>query len=334
MSVSFLHKYLDETRPGWAVAIARELDMVERTLETTICSDVPTAYDLSIGLLSAGGKRIRPALVVLSALASGEYDSQRMLGVAAAAELVHMASLVHDDVVDETRERRGARTANENWGNKISVLGGDYLLSKAFQLLVANGGPDVLRVLSATAVRMTESEMLQASAEGDLALWEANYWRIIRDKTAHFLGACCECGAYIGGADPRTRDLLREYGVQLGLAFQITDDVLDIAGDPAVTGKATGSDLTQGKYTLPVLLALRNSGDAASLRAMLMSGKLTRDEAELVAAKVIECGAVDDARGVAVECVDKAREQLREVAASDFTRALDALAGFVIGREA
>lgn len=320
--------------PDWAAPIARELGMVERTLEATMCSDVPTAYDLSIGLLTAGGKRVRPALVILSAMASGEHDAETMFRIAAAAELTHMASLVHDDVVDETRERRGARTANESWGNKISVLGGDYLLSKAFQLLVANGGPDVLRVLSATAVRMTESEILQASAEGDLSLWEANYWRIIRDKTAYFLGACCECGGYIGGADDETRERLREYGVQLGLAFQITDDVLDIAGDPAVTGKATGSDLTQGKYTLPVLLALRDSADAVSLRSMLMTGQLTRGEAALVATRVIECGAVESARGVAVECVDKAREQLCGVAASDYTRALDALADFVIGREA
>lgn len=334
MSVSFLNTDIEETRPDWAVPIARELEMVERTLEATISSDVPTAYDLSLGLLSAGGKRIRPALVILSALASGECDTQRMLGIAAAAELVHMASLVHDDVVDETRERRGARTANDSWGNKISVLGGDYLLSKAFQLLAAHGGSDVLRVLSATAVRMTESEMLQATAEGDLALWESNYWRIIRDKTAHFMGACCECGASIGMAEPKTRELLREYGVQLGLAFQITDDVLDIAGDPLITGKATGSDLTHGKYTLPVLLALRDGSDLHSLRSTLASGRLTREEAESVAARVIECGAVEDARGVAVECVDKAREQLRDVAASEYTQALDALANFVIRRQA
>lgn len=334
MSVSFLDKDIEETRPDWAMPIARELDMVERTLEATICSDVPTAYDLSLGLLSAGGKRIRPALVVLSTMTGGEPDMQSVLGVAAAAELVHMASLVHDDVVDETRERRGARTANESYGNKISVLGGDYLLSKAFQLLVANGGPDVMRVLSNTAVRMTESEILQASAEGDLALWEATYWRIIRDKTAHFMGACCECGAYIGGADQKTRDSLLEYGVQMGLAFQITDDVLDISGDPLVTGKATGSDLTHGKYTLPVLLALKDSADADSIRSMLMSGKFTREDAELVAAKVIECGAVDSARAVAVECVEKAHEHLRGVSDSEYVSALHALADFVIGREA
>jgi len=241
---------------------------------------------------------------------------------------------VHDDVVDETRERRGARTANEKWGNKISVLGGDFLLSKAFQLLIGNGGPDVLRVLSGTAVRMTESEILQASAEGDLALWEANYWRIIGDKTAHFMGACCECGGFIGGADMRTREALREYGFQMGLAFQITDDVLDIAGDPSVTGKATGADLTHGKYTLPVLLALRSSPDAALLRSMMLGRRLTADEAESIAARVIACGAVDEAHRAGIECVKKAREQLARLEPSDYTRALDALAGFVISREA
>ncbi len=334
MSVSIANRYIEEARPDWAAPIAQELDLVERTLEAAITSDVPTAYDLSLGLLSAGGKRIRPALVVLSAMIGGQADMQAVLGVAAAAELVHMASLVHDDVVDETRERRGARTANEKWGNKISVLGGDFLLSKAFQLLIGNGGPDVLRVLSGTAVRMTESEILQASAEGDLALWEANYWRIIGDKTAHFMGACCECGGFIGGADMRTREALREYGFQMGLAFQITDDVLDIAGDPSVTGKATGADLTHGKYTLPVLLALRSSPDAALLRSMMLGRRLTADEAESIAARVIACGAVDEAHRAGIECVKKAREQLARLEPSDYTRALDALAGFVISREA
>lgn len=332
MSVSVLHRDIEAMWPDWATPIAVEMDLVERALEATVCSDISTAYDLSTGLLAAGGKRIRPALVVLSAMISGEPDMQPLLGVAAAAELVHMASLVHDDVVDETRERRGARTANDSWGNKISVLGGDFLLSKAFQLLAANGGTDVLRVISATAVRMAESEMLQATSEGDVDLWESNYWRIIRDKTAHFMGACCECGSYIGGADDKTRNLLREYGVELGLAFQITDDVLDIAGDPAVTGKATGSDITHGKFTLPVLLALRSSSESSSLRSLLAKGRLAADEAAFAACEVIRCGALEEARAVAMQCVERARGQLSGIEASDYTRALDALARFMISR--
>ncbi len=143
--------------------------MVERTLESVVCSDVSPAFDISMHLLTAGGKRIRPALMILSAMASGECDPERLAYLAAATELVHMASLVHDDVIDETRERRGVITAAESYGNKISVLGGDYLLAKGLHLLSTYGTPEILRSLSSNAIRMTESEILQASAEGDLA---------------------------------------------------------------------------------------------------------------------------------------------------------------------
>lgn len=332
MSVSILHRGIEEAGPDWSAPIAFELDMVERALEHAIDSDVPRAYDLSMQLLTAGGKRIRPSLMILCTLASGECDPERMVNLAAAAELMHMASLVHDDVIDETRERRGAQTANETWGNKISVLGGDYLLSKAFQLLSVHSSPEILRALSATAVRMTESEILQASGEGELGVWEANYWHIIRDKTAEFLGVCCECGAIITGADASTREALREYGVQLGLAFQITDDVLDIAGDRALTGKEIGTDLMHGKYTLPVLLALRED-ESGSLRAMLAQGKLTREQAQEVARRVVDSGAVGDARLAALDCTELAIKQLAGIPPSEYTQALSSLASYVITRE-
>lgn len=331
MSISFLHRVDEESRPDWAAGIAFELEMVERTLASVLHSDVSPALDMSMGLLRAGGKRIRPSLMMLSALASGVCDRDRMVSLAAAAELVHMASLVHDDVVDETRERRGASTANDSWGNKISVLGGDYLLSKSFLLLATHASPEILMSLSSTAVRMTESEILQASGEGDLAVWEANYWRIILDKTAVFMGSCCECGAYLTGANPDVREALREYGIQMGLAFQITDDVLDIAGDRALTGKETGTDLMHGKFTLPVLLALRDDRDGI-LREMLAKGRLTRSEAQDAAAKVVENGAVETARLAARECVEKAREQLVALAPSEHTLALDALAESIVAR--
>lgn len=331
MSVSFLHR-VDE-QPDWAASIVPELQMVERALEEVVYSDVLPALDLSMNLLRAGGKRIRPSLMILSAMASGECDPQRLVNLAAAAELVHMASLVHDDVVDETHERRGASTANESWGNKVSVLGGDYLLSKSFLLLAENANSEIMHILSTTAVRMTESEILQASGEGDLAVWETDYWRIIRDKTAVFLGACCECGAILACANTGTRELLREYGVHLGLAFQITDDILDIAGDRAITGKETGTDLMHGKFTLPVLLALRDSDQSGDLRAMLTKGRLTRSEAQEVAVKVAETGAVEAARAAASDCAEKARRKLSNLTPSEHVKALDALAKFVIARQ-
>ena len=333
MSISCANRLGERSRPEWAEPIACELEMVERTLESVVCSDISTAFDISMHLLSAGGKRIRPALVVLSGIVGGECDPERLTCLAAAAELVHMASLVHDDVIDETSQRRGVVTAAESYGNKISVLGGDYLLAKAMGLLAAHGTPDILRSLSSNAVRMTESEILQASAEGDLAAWEANYWRIIRDKTAGFMAACCECGALLAGAEPHVRDRLCEYGVQLGLAFQITDDVLDISGNCELTGKETGTDLMHGKFTLPVLLAVR-ADESGELREILASGKLTRSQAEDVAARITRSGVLANARLAALDRSEEAIKQIRDLPRSRYTDALIALARFVISREA
>ena len=337
MNAQVLSDVGKELRPGWAALIAPELDSVERELESTVTSDVLAAIDVSTHLLSAGGKRIRPALLIISGLsACPKMSRDSAISVAASVELIHMASLIHDDVVDETRERRGASTANANWGNKISVLGGDYLLSKAFALIAAQGHPDITRVLAATAVRMSESELLQAASEGSLSDWEANYWRIIRDKTAHFMGACCECGAIVAGANGDIRGALTDYGIQIGLAFQITDDVLDLTGDPARTGKEVGTDLSHGKFTLPVLLALHNLNGQhrRNLLALLNDGKLTDEHTRSAAKLVIDCGAVELAYQVASDYAAKARERLRCLIPSEFTNALESLTTFVNSRKA
>lgn len=335
MNAQVFHK-TEATRPVWAAHIQSELDLVESRLETAVDSDVSTALDLSMHLFSAGGKRIRPALVIMSALASGSIDDGRLLiDLAGATELIHTASLVHDDVVDETRERRGAVTATAKWGNKISVLGGDFLLAKAFSLLAGVGNMEVIRALSDVAVKMTESEILQASSEGDLSSWEAHYWRIIEDKTAAFMAACCECGAILSGADQSSREALSRYGLHLGLAFQITDDVLDIAGDPAQTGKDAATDLMHGKFTLPVLLALREAegSQRAELLRLLDKGFLSRTEAQEVAQLAIDSGAVDMARAAAREHIEQACVQLSVVAPSDYTISLQMLAHSVVDRE-
>ena len=258
MSVHIVNMPSGESRPAWADPIAQLLAAVDERMLALCASDVMAASDISIPVFSAGGKRIRPALVILSALAAGGSISERLLDLAAATEFMHTASLIHDDVVDETTERRGIPTTKFEWGSKLSVLGGDFLLAKAFLLVSWVGDPAILNVLSSTAVKMSESEILQATCEGRLDAWEENYWRIISDKTAAFMGACCECGALLAGEDDAVRDALRRYGTQLGLAFQITDDLLDITGDPVETGKDVGSDLVHGKFTLPVLLALKN----------------------------------------------------------------------------
>jgi octaprenyl-diphosphate synthase len=336
MSAYLLKPNNGEPASGPTAIIAPQLELVERTLEHVVASDVSTASELALHLFSAGGKRIRPALLILSALASGgDPEDDRFIRLAAAAELVHTASLIHDDVVDKTTERRGRSTANGIWGNRASVLGGDYLVSKAFTVLAGVGDTEIMEVLSAAAVRMTESEMLQAESEGSMQLWEANYWRIIGGKTAAFMGVCCECGAMAGLASVQVRRALLDYGTALGLAFQITDDLLDMSGDPAISGKDTGTDLTHGKFTLPVLLAIRDCGneDREPLRTVLKKGRLTSEEAREAADVVISCGAAETARQSALGYVESACSCLEVLPKSDYAGALNALARSIVDRE-
>ena len=335
MSAQVLHKTA-HLLPDWAAPISTELDLVDRRLESVLMSDVDAAFGISVGLLSAGGKRVRPALVLLTAFACNrDADRDRAVNLAAAMELVHMASLVHDDVVDERLSRRGAPTANASWGNKISVLGGDFILSKGFSLIAADGDPDVTRTLAATAVKMTESEVLQAACEGSLDMWEASYDRIIRDKTALLMGACCECGVIAAGAGRAVRAAVREYGTSVGLAFQITDDVLDVIGDPSRTGKETGTDIAGGKFTLPVLIAAREAEPDARSRLLsaLSREMIGEQDAEEIARLVVESGAVRKALDVAVRHSDDARASLAVLPPSCFTDALFLLASHASTRQ-
>lgn len=313
------------------------MQMVEDRLDAITVSEVEVASDISTKLFSAGGKRIRPKLVILSALACGGRDYTRMVDLAAAAELIHTASLVHDDVIDETIERRGVATANARWGNKLSVLGGDFLLSKAFSLISGIGDHEILRVLSANAVRMSEAEMLQVMCEGNLKLWDANYWRIVEGKTASFMSACCECGAILAGADGLTRAMLAGYGNQLGMAFQITDDLLDILGDPSVTGKAIGTDIINGKFTLPLLLAAKNENMADQCRKLLSESKdnggLSPDGLETIVRLIVESGAAEEARRTALDCARSACDRLSGIPSSSYTDALCDLAMSIASRE-
>jgi geranylgeranyl pyrophosphate synthase len=320
-----------------AACVAQPLDMVEARLAEVVASEVNAASDVAFHLLEAGGKRVRPALVLLSAGAGGgNVCDPKVIDLAAAAELVHMGSLVHDDVVDETRERRGVPTASGKWGNKISVLGGDFLVAKAFLLLAAIGKPEVIEVLSSTAVRMTESEVLQAECEGDVHGWRANYWQIIKGKTAAFTAACCECGAILAEARPETRARLAAFGEDFGLAFQISDDLLDILGDSAETGKDVGTDLTQGKFTLPVLLALQHAAgpDQARLQSLLEPGFLSADQAREVLRIAVECGVTGMAREIALDYVENARASLGCLPYGIYTNALGTLAASVADRNA
>ncbi len=247
------------SRVSFLDSVQDDLAAVETLLGEEIRSDVRAAYAISGHTLSAGGKRLRPALVTLAARAvAREFSARTVYASAAAAELIHMASLIHDDVVDGAEERRGRPTANAAFGNQISVLVGDYLLAKSIYLASREGNMDVIRVFSKVTVGLSEGEVLQITAKGDVDTSEETYLRIIEKKTAGFIAGCCEVGAMLAGARPAALAALTSYGLNSGLAFQIADDLLDYTGDPLKTGKPLCGDLREGKMTLPLILALQD----------------------------------------------------------------------------
>ncbi len=322
-------------RVDWHSSIAGELAEVEQLLMKCCGSDVPTVFELSKHLVTAGGKRLRPALVILSAIASGQSEPKdRLAPIASSVELIHMASLIHDDVIDNSESRRGRVTANAFWGNKVSVLSGDCMLAKAFSLLAKDGDQKILSVLAEMTNRMSESEVLQALCEGDIDMWREHYWNIIRHKTAGFLASCCKCGAILSGANDGVETALSDFGMELGLAFQLTDDLLDIIGDPAVTGKPVGNDIKDGKVTLPVLLALDSMDEPEQirLRAAIKEDILPIDEIERIIELIKRTGAVEMTRDRARSCVERAVSSLDGLADSTAKESLKAIAGQIINR--
>jgi octaprenyl-diphosphate synthase len=218
---------------------------------------------------------------------------------ATAAEMIHMATLMHDDVVDEARERRGRPTAGAVFGNGITVLTGDFLLAKSISLLAHNDDNlDIVRVFSDVTVAMAEGEVLQAAVAHDLEITPSTYEEVIDRKTARFLAGCCETGGMLGGARADERECLRAYGRDLGIAFQIADDLLDLLGDPARTGKPLGTDLRDGRVTLPLIHALRagDAADRALIRATLSQPAIGEAGVAAVAAAVARHGGFDAAR--------------------------------------
>lgn len=268
MKAQVAHVVRTSGAADWRATVEDKLLEVEQRLLEAVDSDVPTVLEISKHLVCAGGKRLRPALVILAAQAvQGSLPRTRIASIAAAVELIHMATLVHDDVIDGSDSRRGRVTANAFWGNKVSILSGDCMLAKAFSYLARDADQRIMQVIADMTIRMSESEVLQAMCVRDVDAWRKHYWQIIQHKTAGFLSACCRCGAILAGASESVEDALAEYGMELGLAFQLTDDLLDIVGDPEITGKPVGSDFREGNITMPMLLALDSITEADRLRA-------------------------------------------------------------------
>lgn len=294
-------------------------------------SDVELVETVGQHLIKAGGKRVRPLLTLLSALSCG-YRGDQHLRLAAVIEFIHTATLLHDDVVDTSQLRRGRFTANAQWGNAPSVLVGDFLYSRAFQLMVAMGDLRIMEILADTTNIIAEGEVQQLVCAHDPDISEATYHAVIGKKTAQLFQGAAHTGAVLAGADARLCNGLKSYGYHLGMAFQLVDDVLDYRGSAAEMGKNLGDDLAEGKTTLPLIRALQccSPANAALIRAALHAGRVGDLDAIIAIIKATD--AMDYSMAQAGRHAEQAREALAPLPASNHQAALLALARFAVER--
>ena len=242
-------------------AVQDDFSAVDELIKANLSSDVPLVEEISTYLISAGGKRLRPLLVLLCSLACG-YNGRDHIKLAAVIEFLHTAMLLHDDVVDASDLRRGKKTVNAAWGNAPSVLVGDFLHSRAFEMMVEIGNVRVMQILSRATNVIAEGEVQQLCSIRNPKTTEAAYLEIITRKTAMLFQAAAHAGAVLAGANQKTEEALRDFGLHLGVSFQLVDDQLDYLGDSAELGKNVGDDLAEGKMTLPLIVAMRNGDEA------------------------------------------------------------------------
>lgn len=235
--------------------VKNDIDMVEQFLKDDIKTSLPLINEVILYLLSSGGKRLRPVFLALSAKLCG-YNGDKIPAMSAVIEYIHTATLLHDDIIDGAKYRRKRPTANSLYGNDIAVLCGDFLYSRSYITLTEYGAKDVQMILSSAALTMSEGEVIQLLKTGDINITFDDYIQIITRKTAVLFSAACEIGGRLAQVDENKIKALKDFGYYLGLGFQMTDDILDYMGDPAVTGKKNGTDLFEGKLTLPVILML------------------------------------------------------------------------------
>ena len=311
--------------------IVDDMNAIDGVIRQRLSSDVVLINQISHYIIEAGGKRLRPALVTLTGNMVGA-DKAMTRDMAAVIEFIHTATLLHDDVVDESALRRGRETANATFGNAASVLVGDFLYSRAFQMMVEVGSMRVMGVMAEATNVISEGEVLQLMNVRDPDTTEDAYLKVVRYKTAKLFEAACRVGAILGNANERDETALAAYGAHLGTAFQLIDDVLDYSGDIQETGKNVGDDLAEGKPTLPLIYAMRVGTDAQkeTIRSAIVDGGLEKIDA--VVAAIRATGALDYARSAARHEVETAAAAIKHFADSASRRALLQLCMFAVER--
>jgi octaprenyl-diphosphate synthase len=311
-----------------------DLAKVEEVFGTQVLSDVKLVAEIARYIQEGGGKRIRPALLLLGARLCG-YQGERSILLASVVEFIHTATLLHDDIIDEATVRRGRRSVNSRWGNDITVLLGDFLYTKSMAMALSQDNLPILRLLSDVTLRMIEGEILEIERNGNLDVTEADHVDLICRKTADLFSACLRIGAILGDVGEQREQALARYGLNLGICFQMVDDLLDFTAEEKTLGKPVANDLREGKVTLPMIFLLRKAGRPGidEVRTVLADrgfGRVSRDEIVRLAR---ENGALDEARALAEQYAEMARRDLLVFDRSPYREALEILPDFILARD-
>jgi octaprenyl-diphosphate synthase len=314
--------------------IREDLDAVEREFIQHIQSRVALIPEMGRYIQNSGGKRVRPAVLLMAARLAG-YRGERAVLYASVVEFIHTATLVHDDIIDGADLRRGRLAVHSRWGNDITVLLGDYLYIKSMAMALTQDSLEIIRLLCDVTLRMIEGELYQLTKAGDVDITEEEHFEIIRRKTAFLFGGCAEIGGMLGGLPSEEAAALREFGFNLGVAFQLVDDLLDYTADAAALGKPVGGDLREGKVTLPVILLLRRGGVEADrlIRDVVRDRSVTTDQWREILRLLREHGTGELAYARALEYARRAKDCLSVFPHAPERDALLALTDYVIARD-
>jgi octaprenyl-diphosphate synthase len=307
---------------------------VETVFREQVRSDVRLVGEIGRYVQEGGGKRVRPALLLLASRLCG-YRGERAILLASTVEFIHTASLLHDDIIDEATTRRGRRSVNSRWGNDITVLLGDFLYTKSMAMALSQDNLKILRLLSDVTLRLIEGEILEIERNSNIGVTEQEHLDIIRRKTADLFAACTRIGAILGETGDERERALASYGVNLGLCFQMVDDLLDFTAEEKTLGKPVANDLREGKVTLPMIFLIRRGGKAAAekVKAVLDDRAFARVTREELVRMARDCGALEEARRLAERYAEEARRELLAFEPSEYREALEALPGFILARD-
>ena len=314
-----------ENLPYFQQHLESDLGRVNLVINQAVQSEVALILQIGTYIISAGGKRLRPIITILAGKSLG-YDHDKLYALAAMVEFIHTSTLLHDDVVDESELRRGRKTANNLFGNAAAVLVGDFLYTRAFQLMVGSGSMKILEVMADATNIIAEGEVMQLMNIGNTDITEAEYIQVIQYKTAKLFEAAAQVGAILAGANPEQEQALKDYGMHVGTAFQIMDDILDYSGDPAEIGKNVGDDLAEGKPTLPLIYLMHQGNEQAAADVRHALQNADRSYFEKIHDHVIHSDALAYSTEQARIAVEQATACLDKLPDNEVTQAMCALA--------